>query len=221
MMTLYHFELCPFSRQIRIALAEKNLEFTLVSEKYWLRQESFISLNPASRTPVLKDGKITLIEFLPILAYLDEEYNDVKLIDGTAQAKAEIRRMIMWFNYKFATEVSLKLIEEKVISFYSKNSSPRSEQIRQAKTALYSHLDYIAQLLDKRGWLCTATLSMADIVAASHISILDFLNDMPWSQYKIVAEWYSLIKSRPSFRPLLDDYVQGFTPPEHYMNLDF
>ncbi|MFZ0100626.1 MAG: glutathione S-transferase family protein, partial [Gemmobacter sp.] len=29
------------------------------------------------------------------------------------------------------------------------------------------------------------------------------------------------IKSRPSFRPLLADYVTGFPPPRHYVNLDF
>ncbi len=34
-------------------------------------------------------------------------------------------------------------------------------------------------------------------------------------------DWYARIKSRPSFRPLLQDQVPGVTPPAHYADLDF
>lgn len=221
MKTLYHFELCPFSRQIRVLLAEKQLEFSLQSEKYWLKNESFLNLNPLGTVPVLKDGKLTIVGSFPIIGYLEEEYPETSLVWGKAADKAEIRRLLAWFNVKFDKEVSSLLIEEKVIGFYNKNSAPRSDNIRKAKNSLYSYLDYMTTLLEKRSWLAGNKISMADIAAASHLSVLDFLNDVPWPQYKAVAEWYSLIKSRPSFRPLLEDYVQGFTPPEHYANLDF
>ncbi|MGC1585362.1 MAG: glutathione S-transferase family protein, partial [Rhodomicrobium sp.] len=34
-------------------------------------------------------------------------------------------------------------------------------------------------------------------------------------------EWYARLKSRPSFRPLLNDRVPGINPPDSYANLDF
>ena len=34
-------------------------------------------------------------------------------------------------------------------------------------------------------------------------------------------DWYSKIKSRPAFRSILADLVPGFTPPQHYADLDF
>ena len=42
-----------------------------------------------------------------------------------------------------------------------------------------------------------------------------------WEDYQEAKEWYARIKSRPSFRPLLGDYVPGTRPPAHYSDLDF
>jgi glutathione S-transferase len=48
-------------------------------------------------------------------------------------------------------------------------------------------------------------MSLADIAAASHVSVLDYFGDAPWREYPASKLWYSKIKSRPSFRPLLQD----------------
>jgi glutathione S-transferase len=36
-----------------------------------------------------------------------------------------------------------------------------------------------------------------------------------------MKEWYALLKSRPSFRPILEDRIAGFAPPEYYSDPDF
>lgn len=218
---LYHFELCPFSRQIRILLHEKRLKYELVVEKYWQNNERFLQINPAATVPVLQDDSFTVVESYPIINYLDECYPDVMLIGDDLKSRNENRRLISWFNQKFHQEVTSHIISEKVVGYYKQNHAPKSEIIRLAKANLYKHLDYIASLLEKRNCLGGDKFSMADVAAASHISVLDFLNDMPWSHSKIIKDWYSLIKSRPSFRELLGDYVQGFNPPPHYADLDF
>ena len=221
MRRLYHFELCPFSRQIRILLHEKRLSYQLTVEKFWNSNEHFLHLNPASTVPVLQDDKLTVVESYPIINYLDECYTDVMLIGEDVKARNENRRLICWFNQKFYQEVTGYIIAEKVIGYYKQNHAPKSEIIRLAKSNLYKHLDYITSLLEKRNYLGGDKFSMADIAAAAHISVLDFLNDMLWSHSKIIKDWYSLVKSRPSFRELLNDYVQGFNPPPHYADLDF
>ena len=47
MRVLYHLTLSPFARKVRIALAEKSLDFTLKLEKTWERRPEFLALNPA------------------------------------------------------------------------------------------------------------------------------------------------------------------------------
>ena len=186
-------------------LHEKRLDYQLTVEKYWQGSEPFLHLNPASTVPVLQDNKLIVVESYTIINYLDECYTDVMIIGEDIESRNENRRVICWFNHKFHQEVTSHIIAEKVVGYYN----------------LYKHLDYITSLLEKRNYLGGDKFSMADIAAAAHISVLDFLNDMPWSHSKIIKDWYSLVKSRPSFRELLNDYVQGFNPPPHYADLDF
>jgi glutathione S-transferase len=64
-------------------------------------------------------------------------------------------------------------------------------------------------------------MSIADLMAAASLSVLDFMNDMNWDDWAELKIWYARIKSRPAFRALLADQVTGITPPGHYTNLDF
>jgi glutathione S-transferase len=98
---------------------------------------------------------------------------------------------------------------------------PNSEAIRIGKRNLMHHLSYIAYLLEKRQWLAGDYLTLADISAAAHLSCLDYLGDVEWGAHSKVKEWYALIKSRPAFRPILQDRIKGYVPPAHYTNPDF
>ena len=53
MWQLYQFPLCPFSRKVRLALAEKAIPHELVRVSPWLQEDEFMDLNPAGQTPVL------------------------------------------------------------------------------------------------------------------------------------------------------------------------
>ena len=53
MHRLIHFRLCPFSRSIRLALAEQKTEVKLEDEKPWDWRAEFLALNPSGELPVL------------------------------------------------------------------------------------------------------------------------------------------------------------------------
>ena len=63
--------------------------------------------------------------------------------------------------------------------------------------------------------------SLADITAAAHLSVIDYLGDIDWDNYKYAKDWYAKIKSRPSFKEILKDKIKGIPPSKHYSNLDF
>jgi glutathione S-transferase len=222
MRTLYHFPLCPFSRKTRVTLAEKKLDYELVVENYWERRREFARLNPAMQVPVLvePDNKI-LPDSYAICEYLDTVYPEHRLIGYTETEAAEIRRLVSWFDNKFFQEVNKYLIHEKVLRYYTRVGAPHSEAIRVAKANIIPHMEYISYLTDENMWLTGERITLADITAASHISIADYLGGVPWDGYPRVKEWYALIKSRPSFRKILNDKIPGFAPPKHYALLDF
>ncbi len=222
MRTLHHFWLCPFSRKVRVVLAEKELDFELKFEKYWERRDEFLGLNPAGQVPVLVEPDGTaLCESGAICEYLDETFSAETLLGADARARAETRRLVAWFDLKFYAEVTQNLVDEKVLKRFMGMGEPSSEAMRAGRQNVGYHLDYIAYLADRRNWLAGDDFSLADIAAAAHLSCVDYLGDVPWESHGAAKDWYARVKSRPSFRSLLKDSVAGFHPPYHYADLDF
>ena len=222
MYILYHYPLCPFSRQVRVLLREKDLVYELKQENYWERTRELAEINPAMTVPVLTstDG-LAIADIASIYEYLEEIYPDRNFLGHDPLMRAEVRRLTNWFNGKFNNEVTSYIIKEKIIKSYTKHGEPSSTVIRAAKSNIYYHMDYIAFLLQHNTWLAGEDLTLADFAASSHLSVLDYLGDVPWQYNEQVKEWYSIIKSRPSFRPLLHDNINWFNPVKHYSDLDF
>lgn len=230
MRRLYHMPLAPSCRTIRLALTEKRLPFELVAEQTWAVNPDFFELNPAGNVPVLVEADGLIVpETLVICEYLDAAYpggpsdqgTRVELFPGTLPEQVEIRRLHVWFETKFAIEVSDAIFYEKIGKRYITGSPPDMAVVREALAALRSHLQYFNYLTDERRWIAGDQFSLADMSAAAYLSMLDYLGDIPWHDFEAVKHWYVRVKSRPSFRPLLADYTPGMPPPRHYADLDF
>jgi glutathione S-transferase len=217
MRTLFHLWLHPFSRKVRITLAEKKLDFELQIEKVWERRTEFLAMNPAGDVPVLveKDGT-TLANSQVICEYLEEVYPDPNLLGRDPVQRAETRRLVSWFDTKFNREVTENLVGEKLMKRFLKLGEPHGPSIRAGHANIHYHLDYIGFLTEKRNWLAGDNFSLADITAAAHLSAIDYIGDVPWEEHEAAREWYAKVKSRPSFKPLLEDRIPGFSPAGHY-----
>jgi glutathione S-transferase len=222
MRILYHLWLSAQSRKIRVVLKEKNLEFTMKAEKVWERRPEFLALNPAGEVPVLiePDGTV-LADSGAIADYLDEVHREKLLIGINPVDRAEVRRLVGWFDRKMDHEVTENLVGEKVMKRFLGLGQPNSQAIRAGHANIVHHLDYIGYLAERRRWLAGDNFSLADIAAAAHLSVVDYLGDVPWDNHDGAKEWYARVKSRPSFRPLLADHIPGLAPPPHYADLDF
>lgn len=222
MRVLYHLSVDPGSRKVRILLSEKKLEAELKSEKVWERRKGFLRLNPAGEVPVLveEDGT-TIPDHWVIAEYLEEAYPEPSLIGAVPLDRAEARRICNWFDRKFRREVTDNLVQEKIMKRFLGLGEPNSSAIRAGHANIHYHLEYIGWLTDRRRWLAGDDFSLADIAAASQISAVDYLGDVPWEDHKGAKDWYARVKSRPSLRPILADLIPGIVPPKHYADLDF
>ena len=222
MRTLYHVWLHPFSRKVRLALAEKRLEFDLQVEKIWERRTAFLAMNPAGDVPVLVENDGTILSNSQVICeYLEEVYPDINLLGHDALQRAETRRLVGWFDVKFNREVTDNLVGEKLMKRFLKLGEPHGPSIRAGHANIHYHLDYIGFLCEKRKWLAGENFTLADIAAAAHLSAIDYIGDVPWEEHHHARDWYARVKSRPAFKPLLEDRIPGFTPSEHYENVDF
>ena len=221
MNRLYHYPLSPFSRKVRLCLAEKKIEVELVEERYWEQSPEFLRRNPAGMIPVLKHGNLMMPESQAICEYLEEMNPTPPLMPRDPEGRYEVRRLVAWFDGKFNEEVTSKLLGERVFRKIKGNGYPDSANVKAGAKAIKFHLDYMAWLLDKRRWLAGNEMTLADFAAAAHLSCLDYISDVDWNRSEVVKDWYAKIKSRPAFRSILADQIPGFRPPAHYADLDF
>lgn len=221
MRTLYHHPILALSRRVRVALAEKALECDLVVELPWQRRPEFLAMNPAGEVPVLLEPDGSVIIGTAIGDFLEEVYPESPLLPTAPVARAEVRRLVAWFDHRFEREVTENLVGEKILKRLSGEGQPSGLAIRAGLANVHYHLDYISFLAERRAWLGGDAFSHADIAAATQLSVLDYANHVPWEDYPEAKDWYARIKCRPSFRPLLKDLIPGMPPPPHYADLDF
>jgi glutathione S-transferase len=98
---------------------------------------------------------------------------------------------------------------------------PDTRVLREAMKVANNHLDYIDYLLDHRRWMAGPVLSLADLTAAAHLSVADYLGGLDWRGHKQTVDWYAVMKSRPSFRAFLGERMEVIAPPPHYDKVDF
>lgn len=222
MRQLYHYWFSPFCRKIRISLTEKALDFKLVLELPWKRRHEFLILNPAGSVPLLmEEDRPAIVGTNAITEYLEENHQSPNLLGGDNISRAEVRRLIEWFDVKFYDEVSNLIITEKVTKRFLKRGDTDASVIRYANQNINHHLQYIEYLTDRRNWLGGDDFSYADISAAGHISCVDYFGDVPWDKFPAARDWYARIKSRPSMQNILKDNIAGLKPADHYGDLDF
>src|SRR5262249_4110623 len=98
-MKLWSGVLSPFSTKVRIALAEKGLEYEMLQIP-WTRQTlwgpkrpEFLAVSPRGRVPGLTDGEATVYDSTVIAEYLEDRYPDPSLFPADAVARARCRQL--------------------------------------------------------------------------------------------------------------------------------
>lgn len=224
-IVLHHFPLDPASRQARLALAEKKIAYEERTVRYWEHDPVFHDLTPTGRPPVLQigsgDNAIIVCELLAVLDWIEQSGGRSSLLPADVGERAEALRLRSWFDRKFEIEVDAPILYERMEKRLQRLGPPEADPLRQGRTALKEHLTYLEGLLGRRDWLAGRELSQADLAAAAHLSVLDYFGEVAWRVYPGLKTWYMRLKSRPSFRPLLQDRLPGMAPVEHYADLDF
>ncbi len=226
---LYHFPFDPHSRVARLALGEKKLAFDEIHVRYWEPTDDIIRLNPSGLLPILVEkpgeGKTgatyKACEERAILEHIEENYKEPALWPANVNERAEARRLVGWFERKFDFEVNALLLHEKMEKRLMGRGAPDIGAMKAGREALRDHLRYFESLLEGRNWLAGGSLSYADFACAAQLSIMDYLDEINWTRYPALKTWYMVMKSRPAFRPLLNDKLPGVPAASHYKELDF
>lgn len=222
MDVLYFHPLSLGARAVLILANELSMTVDLRLEPDWERRGDFLALSPEGRVPVLvHKGQHILSGALPIMEFWLEQADAPNLIGATALDRAEVRRLALWFLVRFDEEVANALISEKVVKRLFQRQTPDTSILRAAHYNLRNHLRYVDYLADRRHYLAGERISLADLVAAAALSLIDYMGDIAWPDYLSAKNWYMRLKSRKSVRACLNQRLSGVNPPDHYVQPDF
>lgn len=222
---LHHFAFDPASRAARLALGEAKVAFDENPCRPWEADCVVGALNPSGMPPVFltdaRERPLTLCELPAILGWIEDQSAAPLLMPTDPTERAETRRLVQWFDRRFTDDVCAVLLHERLEKPLLRLGPPEARALREGRENLKAHLSMLEGLLAQRDCLAGRRLTQADLVAAAHLSVLDFFGEISWANWSAMKTWYMRIKSRPSFRPLLSDRLAGLTAAPHYADLDF
>lgn len=230
MLTLYHAHHSTCSQKVRIALAEKGLDYESrpidLAKKGQLAPE-YLAINPNGVVPSLVHDGQPITDSSVIVEYLDEVFPEPALNAPDATGRARVRAWMRFleevptyavrvpsFNRAFLKRFDGMTHEQ----FVDEQAGPRplrkhfylkmSEQgfgtqaVQESVDQLTLTCQRMQRSLEKGRWLAGDFFSLADIVAAP---LIDRTNDLGMSHiweegYPLVQDWLARLQDRPAFR---------------------
>jgi glutathione S-transferase len=140
---LYDAARCPFCARVRIALAEKGLEYETVEVDLDDRPGWLFELNPAGRVPVLDDGGFVLPESDVIMAYLEDRQPGPPLLPEGAVERARARLAVRRFDDNLGADYyAFRRARE--------NDLPGKLERLEVGVSLYSDIAYVPWVIRAR-----------------------------------------------------------------------
>ena len=229
MLELYHSVNSVCAQKVRVALAEKELEYrehlmTLRGDQF---DEKYMKLNPNAVVPTLVHDGRPVIESSVILYYLDEAFPNPPLLPKNLHQRAAVRQYNKlideyvhnsctiltfatafrpWFAGLTGEQIEAKLAKSpsKQRTEYKRDVALHGLESKYVRDALGHHeklLKMMDAALQEGAWLAGGHFSLADAAVIPYILRLDLLRLAKiWAHKPKIAEWYERMRARPSVK---------------------
>ena len=186
----------PFTRKVRIVLAEKKIEYDFEIDSPWVEDSKVPNVNPLGKIPVLLlDDNTPLFDSRVIVEYIDNVTPNSKLFPATNRERTEVKR---W-------EALADGLCDAAVSALLEAKRPKKEQsaswiIRQRDKVSRS-LVFMASELGEKSFCMGTHFSLADIAVGTALGYLVFrFPDINWQEsHPNLDKLYTKLIQRPSF----------------------
>ena len=187
----------PFARKVRIALAEKGIDFELVTEVPWNADASAPRYNPLGTVPVLIDGDGVYYDSTFIVQYLELAYPQPPLLPRDVAGVLAHRRLEV-LGDGVCDAVVLTVIEG------SRPPELRSAPwVARQRAKIDRTLAEMARLVDApTAFACGEVFGLGDIALGCALGYLDCrLAELDWrTPNPSLAALFERLSARPSFQ---------------------
>ncbi len=166
----------PYARKVRIALAEKKIEFALVVDLPWAPDSKAAEYNPLGKIPVLVlDDGTQLFDSRVIVEYLDATSPVSRLIPEPSRQRIAVKRWEALADGLCDAAGAIVIEQRRPARQQSK------EWIDRQRAKIDRAVVAMAEELDERAWCNGEAYSLADIATGCALGYLDFrFPDLDW-----------------------------------------
>jgi glutathione S-transferase len=194
MIRLHCSLLSTFSRRVRMALLEKDIEHELAVIDMAAgthKNPEYLALNPYGRVPAIEEDGFVLYESTAILGYLDSLEPEPSLFPQAARERALVDMHMKLCDLEFTRYAGAIL--------FPKRFRPKEcwdlAAFDQARGPMERHLAIVARQLGDREYLVGDRFTAADLVYTPHLQFLPLFEiDTPVA----ITLWAKRLLARPS-----------------------
>lgn len=234
---LYHGDISNCSMRVRMALSEKNLEWTshhLDLKKKENISDDYFGINPKGLVPTLVDNGVVHVESNEIIDYLDKTYPEPSL-----RATENEPEMLEWLQlatsihvpavkpYVYATMIQKKVQktaeEEKkyqelqsnkeLKEFHSKHAGGKAfgdDDVVRAKQTLEECFSKLDKTLEGRNWIMGEQFTLADISwIPLHFVLIGC--GYPFEKYKNITRWANAFQEKKCYQEGIIKWCADFS----------
>lgn len=195
MRQLHMGYISPYTRKVRVALAEKGLEYENVVTSGAAADASYNQLNPARRVPTLIDGDTVMFESNEILQYLMATYPENNPSpDGIPFATRLTRPEHYWYDRQTFYMLDT-MLDSGLNLLYFRNegmTEEHAEFLGRERKRIQVILDWLEPRATPEGFL-PGEFSLQDLC---------FVISVQWSDYRKMFEW----RGRPNLDAIVERY---------------
>ena len=196
--TVFGFPQSTYVRTVRLALAEKGIDYDLVPMGF--SSERLEELHPFRRIPAFRHDTLTLFETTAICRYIDDAFAGPALSPADAAGRALMEQWISVINAYLDPPVIRAIVIER-ITRPMQNQATDETKCLAAKPLADHALSVLDHALNGQDFLAGNAISLADFFL---LPILFYLRQMPEGiellpDHKNLGAWYGRMETRPSF----------------------
>lgn len=190
----------PYTRKVRIVLAEKKIEYDFVVESPWTPGNKVADYNPLGKIPVLVlDDDTALFDSRVIVEYIDNVTPNNKLFPAPNRERIEVKRWEALADGLCDAAVAALLEGKRPANEQSANWIER--QLAKVKRALA----FMSEELDDKSFCMGTHISMADLALGTALGYLNFrFPEIAWqADHPNLSKLYDKLMQRPAFADTL------------------
>jgi glutathione S-transferase len=194
----------PFVRKVRVALAEKGIEYEPVQVMPMGQTAEYLAMSPLGKIPCYQEGEFTLPDSSVILAYLERKQPQPALLPQDAKQAGRALWYEEYADSKLA-EVFGGLFFNRVLKAKILKQEADAAAVEKCLKGLPAVFDYLSQEIGDREWLAGPQFSVADIAVGSFfVNLMHAGETVDASRWPQLAAYVERVHGRPSFKSIVE-----------------